>query len=235
MWCSEPSPSSTFLVQSSGHVDFAVVSKADLHPVIFGKVNCHELLDANKGKKRILLHQLVNKLGRMAKHYDAEVVVGKLHSSYTNHRHQFNRRIQGMNQFELRRILEYKLPLKGISLTERSEAYTSKLGAVLSRPLGLDVHKASAYALAVKVLDYGRFQSLLHDVTSFHEAGAYEGDGIPSIGGKEGSPLTVAHRLCLTQLMRNDLGLPPSEAALNQGKSGVAYVDLQTHILQVKV
>jgi IS605 OrfB family transposase len=221
---------------NSGHVDFAVVNKANLRPVTFGKFDCHELLDANKGRKRILLHQLVNKVGRIAKHYDAEVAVGKLRSNYTIHRHRFNRRIQGMNQFELRRILAYKLPLKGISLSERSEAYTSKLGGKLSGPSGLDVHKASAYAFALKRLDYPRFRTLSNGLTFLHESCAYEGDGIPSRESCGGSGLTVPHQP-LTRLMCSELGIPlPGEATLNQGKSGRSMIEqVQTHILQVKV
>jgi hypothetical protein len=153
---------------NSGHVDFAVVDKASLQPVVFGKVDCHELLDAKKGKKRILLHRL-EKVGRIAKHYQAELVVGKLHSNYTNRRHRFNRRIQGMNQYAMRQIMAYKLPLRGCVFTELSENNTTQLGRRLSKSIGLDVHKAAAYAFAVKATDYPRFQSLLRDVTFLHE------------------------------------------------------------------
>jgi len=204
---------------NSGHVDFAVVNKANLHPVAFGKFDCHELPDANKGKKRILLHRLVEKVGDIAKHYDADVVVGKLHSNYTNHSHRFNRRIQGMNQFEMRRILSYKLPLKGVGVSERSEAYTSVVGGKLAPILGLDVHKTSAYAFAVKALDHSRFQSLRNGLTFLHESCAYEGDGIPSRGFLWGSGLTVPYQP-LTRLMCSELGIPlplPREATPNQG------------------
>jgi len=220
---------------NSGHVDFAVVDKASLKPAAFGKVNCHELLDANKGKKRILLHRLVNKVGRIAKHYQAELVVGKLHSNYTNHRHRFNRRIQGMNQYAMREIVRYKLPLKGCVFTELSENNTTKLGRKLSKPIGLDVHKASAYAFALKATDYPRFQSLLRDVTFLHEFCAYEEDGIPSMRQVGGSEHTVPHQ-SLTRLMCNELGIPlPGEATPNQGTGGLASNQFQTSILQVKV
>ena len=221
---------------NSGHVDFAVVDKASLQPVVFGKVGCHELLDANKDKKRILLHRLVNKVGRIAKHYQAELVVGKLHSNYTNHRHRFNRRIQGMNQYTMRQIMRYKLPLKGCAFTELSENNTTKLGRRLSKPVGLDVHKAAAYAFAVKATDYPRFQSLLRDVTFLHEFCAYEEDGIPSMRQVGGSEHTVPHQ-ALTRLMCNELGVPllPSEATPNQGTGGWPHRPAQTSILQVKV
>lgn len=221
---------------NSGHVDFAVVDKASLQPVVFGKVDCHTLLDANKGKKRILLHRLVNKVGRIAKHYQAELVVGKLHSNYTNHRHRFNRRIQGMNQYAMREILRYKLPLKGCVFTELSENNTTTLGRRLSKPVGLDVHKAAAYAFALKATDYPRFQSLLRDVTFLHEFCAYEEDGIPSMRQVGGSEHTVPHQ-ALTRLMCNELGisLKSREATPNQGTGDWPPRPAQTSILQVKV
>ncbi len=223
---------------NSGHVDIAVVDKTNLQPVVFGKVDCHGLLDVNKGKKRILLHRLVNKVANIAKHYQAEVVAGKLHSNYTNHRHRFNRRIQGMNQHAMRQIMRYKLPLKGCAFTELSENNTTKLGRKLSPLLGLDVHKAAAYAFALKTIDYPRFQSLLRDVTFLHEFCAYEGDGIPSRGFRGGSGLTVPHQ-SLTRLMCNELGIPlltPGEATPNQGTGGPFSNEwLQSSILQVKV
>jgi IS605 OrfB family transposase len=220
---------------NSGHVDFAVVDKAELQPVVFGKVDCHGLLDANKGKKRIILHRLVNKVANIAKHYQAEVVAGKLRSNYTNHRRRFNRRIQGMNQYAMRRIMAYKLPLKGCTFTDLSENNTTQLGRRLSKAVGLDVHKASAYAFAVKATDYPRFQSLLRDVTFLHEFCAYEEDGIPSMGQVGGSEHTVPHQ-ALTRLVCNELGIPlPGEATPNQGTGGPASNQFQTHILQVKV
>jgi hypothetical protein len=221
---------------NSGHVDFAVVDKAGLQPVVFGKVNCHELLDANKGKKRMLLHRLVNKVANIAKHYQAEVVAGKLRSNYTSHRHRFNRRIQGMNQYAMREIMRYKLPLKVCVFTELSENNTTKLGRKFSTLLGLDVHKASAYAFALKATDYPRFQSLLRDVTFLHEFCAYEEDGIPSMRQVGGSEPTVPYQ-ALTRLVCNELGVPllPSEATPNQGTGGWPHPPAQTSILQVKV
>ena len=221
---------------NSGHVDFVVADKATLQPLAFGKVNCHELLDANKGKKRILLHRLVNKVGRIAEHYDAEVVAGKLRSNYTSHRHRFNRRIQGMDQYTMRQIMRYKLSMKGLVFTELSENNTTMLGRKLSTLLGLDVHKAAAYAFAVKVTDYPRFRSLLRDVTFLHEFCAYEGDGIPSMRQVGGSEHTVPHQ-SLTRLMCDELGVPllPREATPNQGTGDWPPRPAQISILQVKV
>ena len=49
-------------------------------------------------------------------------------------------------------------------MLKRSEAYTSKVGNVLGRLIGLDTHKASAIAL--KVADRSRFKLILSDARS---------------------------------------------------------------------
>jgi IS605 OrfB family transposase len=181
---------------NSGHVDFAIVKKQDLKPITLGKVDCHELLSARGGKKQILLHRLTNTIRNIAKHYRAEVVAGKLKTLHSKGRRRSNRKTQGMNQFEMRRIMAYRLPLNGVRYSERSESYTSKVGAKLSKPLGLDVHKASAYAFAIKVIDYPSFTFL----RSVH---ADEGDGIPSMRLNGGSGPTALHQT--KSLMHNDL------------------------------
>jgi hypothetical protein len=192
---------------NSGHVDFAVVDKADLKPIVFGKFNCHQFLDARRTRKRNLTDKLVNKVARIAKHYQAEVVAGKLKTVYCKGHRRTNRKVQGMNQYAMRQIMRYKLPLEGCIFTELSENNTTQLGRRLSKSIGLDVHKASAYAFAVKATDYPRFQSLLRDVTFLHEFCAYEEDGIPSMRQVGGSELTVPHQ-SLTRLVCSELGVP---------------------------
>ena len=213
---------------NSGHVDFAVVEKTDLKPVTFGKVNCSELVNAGHGKKEILTQKLVNKVGNIAKHYNAEVVAGRLRTLYATGRRKANRKVQGMNQFRMRQIMAYKLPLKGVRYSDRSEAYTSKVGAKLARPLGLDIHKAAAYAFSVKVIDYASFTFL----RSVH---ANEEDGILSMRLNGGSELTALHQArCL---MYNEASITDAEATPNcLGKGGgLTYEPFQTHILQAKV
>jgi hypothetical protein len=90
----------------------------------------------------------------------------------------------------------YKLPLKGVIYNEWSEGYTTKVGRKLSKPLGLDVHKASAYAFAIKVTDFDLFTFLRGACTN-------EGDGSLSARLNGGSGPTVLHQaLCL---MYNEL------------------------------
>ena len=113
---------------NSGHVDFAVVEKANLTPVAFGRFNCSTILDARKAEKRRRIHLLVNKVRNVAKHYGAEVVAGKLKTLHSKGRSRANRKTQGMNQYAMRQIMAYKLPMNGVRYGERSEAYTSKIG-----------------------------------------------------------------------------------------------------------
>jgi IS605 OrfB family transposase len=171
---------------NAGHVDFAVVEKRNLRPVAFGRINCHELLSSRKGKNQQVVHKTVNKIMNIARHYKAEVVAGKLRTVRSNSR-RANRKIHRMSQFKLRQVMRYKLPLNGVKFGERSEAHTSKIGEVLSRPMGLDVHKASAYAFAVKVIDHHLF-TLLRGVLS------NEGDGILRQWQSGGSGPTAPHQ-----------------------------------------
>jgi len=218
---------------NSGHVDFAVADKRDLKPIAFGKINCHELLDSRKGKNELLIHKIVNKIGNIAKHYDAEVTAGKLRTlTSKKHRHA-NRRVHRMSQFKFRQVSAYKLPLSGVKYSEHSEAYTSKVGRTLSKPLGLDVHKASAYAFAIKVMDYKSF-------TCFLRGGRlHEGDGILN-AQRSGGKLANSHTLGLQRL-----GVPFKAYAYSYAfgatpqckgwGGGFQAESLHASILQVKV
>ena len=214
---------------NSGHVDFAVVEKQKLKPIVFGKFNCSEMVNARCGKKKILTHKLVNKVTNIARHYGAEVVAGKLKTLYCKSHRKANRKVQGMNQFAMRQIMSYKLPLKGVKYRERSEGRTSQVGSKLSKPFGLDVHKASAYAFAVKVIDNPSF-------TFLRGVRADEGDGIPSVGLSGGSGLTALHQIQMN-LVHDELRTNVrDEATPNLGKGGrLEFEPFQTHILQVKV
>jgi IS605 OrfB family transposase len=213
---------------NSGHVDFAVIEKENLKPVAFGKLNCSTILDARKAEKRRRIHLLVNKVRNVAKHYGAEVVAGKLKTLHSRVRSRANRKTQGMNQYTMQQIMAYKLPMNGVRYGVRSEAYTSKVGRKLSKPLGLDVHKAAAYAFSVKVTDYPSFLFL----RGVH---ANEEDGILSMRLNGGSEPTVLHQT-LAGLVHNEAGLLPVEAT-PQHKVGAEDItmSLPTHILQVKV
>lgn len=134
-----------------------------------------------------------------------------------------NRKVHRMSQFRLRQVMRHKLPLHGIKFRERSEAYTSKVGGgALSKPMGLDIHKASAYAFAVKVIDYPKFMLLRGVLPN-------EGDGSPRQRLSEGSGLTALHQL----------GLVHDEASAEATPQfmgwGGGVEPFQDTILQVKI
>jgi IS605 OrfB family transposase len=208
---------------NAGHIDFAVVEKKNLKPVAFGRINCHELLTSRKGKNRAVIYKAVRKIGNIARHYNAEVVAGRLRTASTKSR-RANKKIHRMSHFRLRQVMGYKLPLGGVRFSERSEAYTSKAGEKLSKPFGLDIHKASAYAFAVKVIDYPTFMFL-------RGVPLNEGDGSPSTGLSGGSGLTAPCQAnCLT---RDEASL--AEATPQFMGWGGGFEPFQPTVLRVEV
>lgn len=188
---------------NAGHTDFAVVDKKSKKIVAVGKFSHHETQYVRRGKRTYLLHKLVDRIGVIARHFNADVVVGKLETSKFNGSRKANRVVHNMPQFKFRQILSYKLPLKyGVRVKEYSEAYTSKIGKVLGRFVGLDVHKASAIAFALKVVDYSRFKLILSEVRSD------EANGRRRAGRRRGCGLTAP---CQSRL--EDEGLAGDEAS----------------------
>jgi IS605 OrfB family transposase len=210
---------------NAGHIDFAVVEKENLKPVAFGRINCHELLNSREGKNRAVVYKAVRKIGNIAKHYNAKVVVGRLRMASTKNR-KANKKIHRMSHFRLRQVMGYKLPLSGVRFSERSEAYTSKVGKKLSKPLGLDIHKASAYAFAIKVIDYPTFM-FLRSVPSD------EGDGSLRRWLSGGSGLTAPCQAnCLT---RDEASAEEAEATPQFMGWGGGLEPFQATVLQVRV
>lgn len=151
---------------NSGHLDWAVVEKKTKKLVETGRINTSELADASTNKTENLLYELAHKIGDLAEHYESEVVIGKLNTgNFSSPSSGANRSVKSIPHYKFRKILEYKLPMRGIPFKVRSEAYTSKLGRELGEMLGLDIHKSSAYAFALKVIEY-HFFMLLHGVLS---------------------------------------------------------------------
>ena len=187
---------------NAGHTDFAVMDKKTGKVVAVGKFHHHETQHVRRGRRMYLLHKLVDRVGAIARHFDADVVVGKLETSNFNGSRKANRVIHNVPQFKFRQILSYKLPLKfGVRVKEYSEAYTSKVGKVLGNLIGLDVHKSSAISFALKVVDYSRFKLILSEVRSD------EADGRLRARRRRGSGLTAP---CQSRL--KDEGLAGDEA-----------------------
>lgn len=167
---------------NAGHTDFAVMDKRTKKLVAAGRISHHETQFVRSGKRDFLIHKLVDKIGNMAEHFDADVAVGKLNTGkFKSRNRKANRKVKNMPQHKLRRALK-KLRMRGIAVIESSEAYTSKVGRKLSPLLGIDVHKAAAIAFCIKLIDDDLFESMRRNPPG---VASDEGDG--SLRGRRGA------------------------------------------------
>jgi len=159
---------------NAGHIDFAVMEKEKHEVVSVGRIEIHETQFVRKGKRAYRIHQAVDKIGNIAKHYDADIVVGKLNTgSFKSVNKKANREVKNMPQYKFRKTLR-KLERKEIKVEEKSEKNTSKVGERISTLVGLDVHKCSAIAFALKCISYNLFRKL---ITLLSVVSPDEGDG----------------------------------------------------------
>lgn len=173
---------------NAGHVDFAIAERERVLAV--GKISCHEIQYASANKTNNLLHKTANKIRNIAKHYDAKVVYGRLNTQKFKSNRGANRKVKRIPHHKLGAIFEYKCDAE-----KRSEAHTTKLGEKLSPLVGMDVHKCSAVAFALKVFDYGEFKEL-KSRSSLDEAfprgvAPHEGNGSLRCRLSAGSGLTA--------------------------------------------
>jgi len=161
---------------NASHIDFAVVEKEEPKVVSVGRVELHETQYVRKGKREYRIHQAVDKIGNIAKHYDADIVVGKLNTgSFKSDNKKANRKVKNMPQYKFRQTLK-KLERKGIKVEEKSEKNTTNVGEKISSLVGLDVHKCSAIAFAVKSISRNLFKKLIMLLSVVF---SNEGDGSP--------------------------------------------------------
>jgi len=159
---------------NAGHIDFAVVEKEEPKVVSVGRIEVHETQFVRRGKREYRIHQAVDKIGNIAKHYNADIVVGKLNTgSFKSDNRKANREVKNMPQHKFRKTLK-KLERRGIKVVEKSEKNTSKVGEKISTLVGLDVHKCSAIAFALKCISYNLFKKL---ITLLSVVSSNEGDG----------------------------------------------------------
>jgi IS605 OrfB family transposase len=173
---------------NAGHTDFALMNKNDGRIVAIRKFNHHETQHTRQGKRNHLLKKLVEKIGNLARHYDAEVVVGHLNTGrFWSYSKKARRKIRQLPQYKFRQLLK-RLELQGIKVSERSEAYTSKLGDVISQLIGYDIHKCAAIMFALKVINYELFKQLK---TFLFGVPSYEAYGRRRRGRRRESGLTA--------------------------------------------
>lgn len=165
---------------NAGHLDFAVMDKNTDRLLATGKVNT--------GNKDVNI--IGKKVSNIASHYDADVVIGKLNTKKFRGNKKANRKVHTIPHYKLKHPLKKYLAEKNRKFSVMSEAYTTKVGTNFVKPLGLDIHKCSAIAFAVKVINYDKFLNL-------RGVSRYEGSG---------SQTTIRDARCeITSLCQGDL------------------------------
>ena len=174
---------------NAGHTDFAILNKADGRVLVVGKVNHHETQYVRQQRRTRVLHDVIAKVGNLARHYQADVVVGTLNTGhFKSWNKKATRKIRQMPQYKFRQLLKSQLGRQGLRVLERSERNTSKVGAQLAPFIGFDVHKCAAILFALKVIDYSLFRALM---TSFAQVVTNEGSGSLRKRQQQGRELTA--------------------------------------------
>ena len=158
------------LDMNKSHIDFCVLDKNTKDIVAIGKINTAELQNTRSEKREHQIKKVAHKVKNIAKHFNADVFIGKLRTSYFKSHRKANRIVHQMPQLKLRKWIKHICMKNGVKCEERSEANTTRVGRMLSLIFGLDVHKCAAIAFALKLSDFHVFK-LLSGVSS------YEGDG----------------------------------------------------------
>jgi len=171
------------LDMNKSHIDFCVLDKKHKDVVAIGRINTAELQNTRSKKREHQIKKIAHKVKNIAKHFNADVFIGKLRTSYFKSHRKANRMVHQMPQLKLRKWIKHICVKNGVRCEERSEAYTTRVGRILSPILGLDVHKCAAIAFALKLSDFPLFK-LLSEVAS------NEGDGSPRGWRKRGSSPT---------------------------------------------
>jgi len=156
------------LDMNKSHIDFCVMDKKHKDVVAVGKINTAELQNTRRNKREHQIKKVANKVKNLAKHFNADVFIGKLRTSKFKSHRKANRIVHQMPQLKLRKWIKHICMKNGVRCEERSEAYTTKVGRILSHIFGLDVHKCAAIAFALRLSDFPLFKLL--SVVSSNEA-----------------------------------------------------------------
>ena len=162
------------LDMNKSHIDFCVMDKKHKDVVAVGKINTSELQNTRSKKREHQIKKVAHKVKNIAKHFNADVFIGKLRTSKFKSHRKANRMVHQMPQFKLRKWIKHICVKNGVKCEERSEAYTTKVGHILSLIFGLDVHKCAAIAFALKLSDFPLFK-LLSVVSSYDVNGRRRG------------------------------------------------------------
>jgi len=228
------------LDMNKSHIDFCVMDKKHKDVVAIGRINTSELQNTRSNKREHQIKKVANKVKNLAKHFNADVFIGKLRTSYFKSHRKANRMVHQMPQLKLRIWIKHICVKNGVRCEERSEANTTKVGRMLSLIFGLDVHKCAAIAFALKLSDFHVF-NLLSGVSS------NEGDGSPRGRQKRGSSLTgtAQHDIrmkCWAAMMpsflvegRGDGGYPETPGIRGLLFTSRLKANLPFHMVNIKI
>jgi len=162
------------LDMNKSHIDFCVMDKNRMNIIAVGKINTSELQNTRSKKREHQIKRVAHKVKNLAKHFNADVFIGKLRTSNFKSHRKANRIVHQMPQLKLRKWIKHICMKNGLICEERSEANTTKVGRMLSLIFGLDVHKCAAIAFALKLSDFHVFK-LLSVVSSYDVNGRRRG------------------------------------------------------------
>jgi len=224
---------------NKSHIDFCLMDKNMKDIVAVGKINTSELQNTRRNKREHQIKKVAHKVKNLAKHFNADVFIGKLHTlNFKSHR-KANRMVHQMPQLKLRKWIKHICVKNGVMCEERSEANTTKVGRILSHIFGLDVHKCAAIAFALKS-DFPLFK-LLSGVSS------NEGDGSLKGRRRRGSSLTgtaqhdermkcwAAMMSSLMRTERGDGGYPETPGIRGLLLMSRLKANLPFHMIYVKI
>jgi len=202
------------LDMNKSHIDFCVMDKHLKNVVAVGRINTSELQNTRRNKREHQIKKVAHKIKNIAKHFDADVFIGKLRTSKFKSHRKANRIVHQMPQLKLRKWIKHICVKNGVRCEERSEAYTTKVGRILSHILGLDVHKCAAIVFALRLSDFHVFK-FLSGVTSNEDNGSLRGRQ------KRGSSSTgTAQR---DERMKRWAAMIPSFLVVGRGEMGGGY------------
>ena len=99
---------------NKSHIDFCVMDK-NKDIVAVGKINTSELQNTRSKKREHQIKKVAHKVKNLAKHFKADVFIGKLRTSNFKSHRKANRIVHQMPQLKLRKWIKHILSLIHIS------------------------------------------------------------------------------------------------------------------------
>jgi len=102
------------LDMNKSHIDFCVMDKKHKDVVAVGKINTSELQNTRSNKREHQIKKVAHKVKNLAKHFNADVFIGKLRTSNFKSHRKANRIVHQMPQFKLRKWIKHICMKNGV-------------------------------------------------------------------------------------------------------------------------